>query len=164
MARILRAVISARNESGPGTPVLVKLAPDLDEAGLADAAAVALETGIDGIIMGNTTLARPPALQSRHRGETGGLSGQPLFALSTARLAELYRLTGGRIPLIGVGGVSSGLDAYAKIRAGASLVQLYTALVFGGPGLVPRLKADLANLLRRDGFRSIAEAVGADHR
>jgi dihydroorotate dehydrogenase len=164
MARILTAVVAARNEAGSRTPVLVKLAPDLDEVGLADAAAVALEVGIDGIIMGNTTLARPPDLRDRHRVETGGLSGRPLFALSTARLSELYRLVGGRMPLIGVGGVASGADAYAKIRAGASLVQLYTALVFGGPGLVGAIKRDLAALLRRDGFRSVADAVGADHR
>jgi dihydroorotate dehydrogenase len=114
--------------------------------------------------MGNTTLARPATLKSRFKGETGGLSGKPLFALSTERLAALYRLTRGRIPLVGVGGIASGADAYAKIRAGASLVQIYSAMVFGGPCLVARVKADLARRLKADGFTSVADAVGADAR
>jgi dihydroorotate dehydrogenase len=164
MERIIAQVLAARNEAaGNGTrpPLLVKLAPDLDEAGLEDIAAVALASGLDGLVMGNTTIARPPGLRSPHRGETGGLSGRPLLALSTRRLAELFRLTGGRVPLIGCGGVASGADAYAKIGAGASLVQLYSALVFEGPGLVGRIKRDLATLLRRDGFASVGEAVGS---
>jgi dihydroorotate dehydrogenase len=163
MERLIRAALAARAEtlSSRTPPLLVKLAPDLDEAGLADVAEVALGTGIDGLIMGNTTISRPSSLKSAERGETGGLSGKPLFELSTRRLAELYRLTGGRIPLIGAGGVRSGADAYAKIRAGASLVQLYTALVFEGPGLASRINRELASFLRRDGFGSVAEAVGA---
>ena len=167
MERLVRAALEARAAAaaaGSPPPLLVKLAPDLDEAGLADAAEVALSTGIDGLIMGNTTISRPASLRSSHREEAGGLSGKPLFELATRRLGELHRLTGGRIPLIGVGGVGSGADAYAKIRAGASLVQLYSALVFEGPGLVTRIKQDLSSLLRRDGFSSVAEAVGADHR
>ena len=120
--------------------------------------------GLGGLIVGNTTIARPPGLTGRHRAETGGLSGRPLFAPSTALLADMYRLTGGAVPLIGVGGVASAADAYAKIRAGAALVQLYTALIYQGPGLIGRIKAGLAALLRRDGFASVAEAVGADHR
>jgi dihydroorotate dehydrogenase len=166
MERLIRAAFDARAAAAGGAlpPLLVKLAPDLDEGGLADAAEVALATGIDGLIMGNTTISRPPSLKSPHRDETGGLSGKPLFELSTRRLAELYRLTGGRIPLVGVGGVSSGADAYAKIRAGASLVQLYSALVYEGPGLPRRINRELATLLRRDGFGSVGEAVGADHR
>jgi dihydroorotate dehydrogenase len=163
MERLIQAALAARAESvsGRAPPLLVKLAPDLDEAGLADVAEVALGTGIDGLIMGNTTISRPSSLKSAERGETGGLSGKPLFELSTRRLAELYRLTGGRVPLIGAGGVRSGADAYAKIRAGASLVQLYTALVFEGPGLASRINRELASFLRRDGFGSVAEAVGA---
>jgi dihydroorotate dehydrogenase len=163
MERLIRAALAARAESGAerSPPLLVKLAPDLDEAGLADAAEVALATGIDGLIMGNTTISRPPSLKSGERSETGGLSGKPVFELSTRRLAELYQLTGGRIPLIGAGGVASGADAYTKIRAGASLVQFYTALVFEGPGLPAQIKRELASLLRRDGFSSVAEAVGA---
>ena len=166
MERLIQAALEAREAAATQRlpPLLIKLAPDLDEAGLADVAEVALEAGIDGLIMGNTTISRPPSLRSPHRGETGGLSGKPLLELSTRRLADLYRLTGGRVPLVGVGGVSSGLDAYAKIRAGASLVQLYSALVYEGPGQVGRIKRDLASLLRRDGFGSVAEAVGADYR
>ena len=125
-------------------------------------AALALAFPLDGLIVGNTTLARPAGLVSRHRGEAGGLSGRPLFAPSTALLADFHRLTRGRIPLVGVGGISSGAEAYAKIRAGASLLQLYSALVYQGPGLVPRIKAELAALLRRDGYAQVREAVGAD--
>lgn len=168
MERLVQVCQEARAravpEGRPMPPLLVKLAPDLDEAGLADAAEVALATGLDGLIMGNTTLSRPADLKSSHRGEAGGLSGRPLRVLATRKLADLYRLTDGRIPLIGAGGVASGAHAYAKIRAGASLVQLYSALVYEGPGLVRRIKHDLAGLLRRDGYASVADAVGADHR
>jgi dihydroorotate dehydrogenase len=143
-------------------PLLLKIAPDLSGAERAEIAEAALETGLDGMIVSNTTVARPAELRSSHARETGGLSGTPLFAPSTALLAEMWRLTRGQIPLIGVGGVASGADAYAKIRAGASLVQLYTALVYEGPGLVLRIKHDLAGFLARDGFASIADAVGAD--
>jgi dihydroorotate dehydrogenase len=147
----------------PAPPLLVKIAPDMTQEDLADVAAVATGRGLAGIIVSNTTVARPATLRGAARGETGGLSGRPLFESSTAVLSSMWRSTGGRIPLIGVGGVSSGADAYAKIRAGASLVQLYTALVFHGPGLVGRIKRELADLLRRDGFASVARAVGADH-
>ena len=166
MERLIRAAFEARAAaaSGPLPPLLVKLAPDLDQDGLADAAEVALATGIDGLIMGNTTISRPSALRSSHRGEAGGLSGKPLFELSTQRLRELHRLTKGRVPVVGAGGVSSGAGAYAKIRAGASLVQLYSALVYEGPGLATRIKRELAMLLKRDGFGSVGEAVGADNR
>jgi dihydroorotate dehydrogenase len=166
MERLVQAALAARTEAATGRipPLLIKLAPDLDDAGLSDVAEVALATEIDGLIMGNTTISRPAALRSAHRGETGGLSGKPLFDLSTRRLSDLYRLTGGHVPLVGAGGVSSGADAYAKIRAGASLVQLYSALVFEGPALVGRIKRDLAALLRRDGFGSVSAAIGADHR
>ncbi|MGB8275110.1 MAG: quinone-dependent dihydroorotate dehydrogenase [Alphaproteobacteria bacterium] len=145
-------------------PLLLKIAPDLSQDELGEIAAVALATGIDGMIATNTTIERPPGLKSRHRHETGGLSGAPLFQRSTDVLATVYRLTKGRLPLIGVGGISSGRDAYAKIRSGATLVQLYTALVYQGPGLVARIKRELAACLRADGFASVAEAVGADWR
>jgi dihydroorotate dehydrogenase len=167
MERVITAVLEARGGAAPSgklPPLLVKLAPDLDDSGLADAAAVALATGIDGLIMGNTTLSRPPDLRDPQRSEAGGLSGRPLMTLSTARLRTLFRLTEGRLPLIGAGGVASGVEAYAKIRAGASLVQLYSALVFEGPGLALRIKRDLVELLRRDGYASVGDAVGADHR
>lgn len=150
----------AREEGALRVPLLVKIAPDLAADERRDIAAVALAAGIDGLIVANTTLTRPPDLGSGHAQEAGGLSGRPLFAPSTALLAEMYRLTEGRLPLIGTGGIASAADAYAKIRAGASLVQLYTALVFAGPALLGRIKRGLADLLREDGYASIAEAVG----
>ena len=148
----------------PAPPLLVKIAPDLTEEDKADIAAVALSLKISGLIATNTTIARPEGLKGAARDEAGGLSGRPLFAPATAVLRDLYRLTEGGIPLIGVGGIASGADAYSKIRAGASLVQLYTGLVYGGPALVPRIKSELARLLREDGFDSVTAAVGADHR
>jgi len=144
------------------TPLLVKIAPDLAEEDIRDVAELALQFKLDGIVATNTTISRPASLRSAYRGETGGLSGAPVFETSTAVLKQLYGHVGGRIPLIGVGGISSGAQAYAKIRAGASAVQLYSALVYEGPGLVSRIKRELAALLKRDGFRSVAEAVGKD--
>ena len=163
---LLARVQEARRAAVPNRPppLLLKIAPDLAPADARDVAEVALAGGIDGLIVGNTTIARPPDLRSRHAEESGGLSGRPLFALSTESLRQFYRLTEGRLPLIGVGGIASGADAYAKIRAGASLVQLYTALIYHGPGLVGRIKRDLAACLRADGFATVAAAVGADHR
>jgi dihydroorotate dehydrogenase len=160
---LLHRLVAARDEAAPGTPLLVKIAPDLSPDERADVAAVAAPSGIDGIVVSNTTIARPRGLKSREANEPGGLSGKPLFAPSTAVLADIYRLTGGKIPLIGIGGIASAEDAYAKIRAGASLVQLYTALVFQGPALLGKIKRGLAELLRRDGFALISQAVGADH-
>ncbi len=153
-----------RRTAGLRPPLLAKVGPDLDETELRDIAQVALATGIDGLVVGNTTTARPATLKSPDRNAPGGLSGKPLFAPSTACLAAMYRFTEGRIPIVGCGGVGSGADAYAKIRAGACLVQLYSALVFHGPGLVRRIKNELAALLHRDGFSSVADAVGADRR
>jgi dihydroorotate dehydrogenase len=145
-------------------PLLVKIAPDLAEADLADIAAVALAGHCDGLIVSNTTIRRPEALTSRHKAEAGGLSGAPLAPFALAALRAMYRLTEGRVPLVGVGGIASGADAYERIRAGAALVQIYTALVYEGPALVTRIKRELAALLRRDGFAAVAEAVGADYR
>lgn len=161
---LIAALKSARAAAVPSDPppLLLKIAPDLSEGERAEVAEAALETGIDGLIISNTTVARPAELRSPHAREVGGLSGKPLFAASTALVAEIRRLTHGRVPLVGVGGIASGADAYAKIRAGASLVQLYTALVYEGPGLVLRIKRDLAGFLARDRFASIADAVGVD--
>jgi dihydroorotate dehydrogenase len=159
---LLRALLAARAATGTAPPLLLKIAPDLTPEARADIAAVALATGIDGMIVSNTTIARPRGLKSPRADEAGGLSGRPLFAQSTAVLADMYRLTQGKLPLIGVGGVASAADAYAKLRAGASLVQLYTALVFAGPALLHSIKTGLTELLRRDGFASVADAVGAD--
>jgi dihydroorotate dehydrogenase len=162
---LIRTVLAARAEaSGAGPPVLLKIAPDLTAEDCRDIAEIALARGLDGLIVGNSTITRPASLRSRFKGEAGGLSGPPLMALSTRTLAEIYRLCGARVPIVGVGGVASGADAYAKIRAGASLVALYTALVYEGPGLIGRIKSELAGLLHRDGFRSVADAVGADQR
>jgi dihydroorotate dehydrogenase len=160
---LLGRLVAARAAmAGPGRkPLLLKVAPDLDTEQRAAVAETALRHGIDGLVVGNTTIARD-GVAERWAGEAGGLSGAPLFARSTAVLADFCRLTAGRLPLIGVGGIASGADAYAKIRAGASLVQLYTGLVYGGPGLPRRIVRELADCLARDGFATVAEAVGAD--
>ena len=163
---IVRATRAARDKamSERPPPLLLKVAPDLAAADLKDIVALALGEGLDGLVISNTTVSRPASLTSEHRAEAGGLSGAPLFALSTAMLREAYALAEGKLILVGVGGIATGADAYAKIRAGASLVQLYSALVFEGPGLFGRIKRDLAQLLKRDGFASVLDAVGADHR
>ncbi|XP_057609706.1 dihydroorotate dehydrogenase (quinone), mitochondrial [Chionomys nivalis] len=144
--------------------VLVKIAPDLTAQDKEDIASVARELGIDGLIVTNTTVSRPTGLQGALRSEVGGLSGKPLRDLSTQTIREMYALTQGRIPIIGVGGVSSGQDALEKIQAGASLVQLYTALTFLGPPVVVRVKRELEALLKERGFNTVTEAIGADHR
>jgi dihydroorotate dehydrogenase len=164
---LLRRVLLARQRSAPNPkkppPLFAKVGPDLTSDQLADIAEAALATGVEGLIVGNTTIDRPETLKSRQKAEAGGLSGAPLMSSSTACLAEMYRLTKGRLPLIGCGGVQTGADAYAKIRAGASLVQVYSALVFDGPDLVRRVKYELAGLLRADGFVRVADAVGRGH-
>ncbi|ETW13608.1 dihydroorotate dehydrogenase 2 [Roseivivax marinus] len=159
LGALLDGVIAARDALERRVPVFLKIAPDLDAEGLKDVAEVALAHGADAIVATNTTLSRD-GLRSAHASETGGLSGAPLFGRSTRVLARLSQLTGGRLPLIGVGGIATGADAYAKIRAGASAVQLYTALVYEGIGLVPRIVQELDGLLARDGFGSVADAVG----
>jgi dihydroorotate dehydrogenase len=162
LQRLLDTVLAARARSGANVPVLLKLAPDLDEHAMDEIAQVVLGSKLDGLILTNTTITRPASLKSAQRAETGGLSGKPLFSPSTDILAAMYRRTKGALPLIGVGGVASGSDAYAKIRKGASLVQLYSALTFEGPGLIARIKRELAALLARDGFAKIKDAIGAD--
>ena len=168
MEALVTRVLEARSRAAPDgpllPPVLAKVGPDLTEEQLQDIAEVAKSTGIDGLIIGNTTIDRPPTLRSPERNAEGGLSGKPLMPKATACLAAMYRCCGGRIPIIGCGGVASGADAYAKIKAGASLVQLYSAMVFEGPNLVARIKRELAALLKADGFESIAEAVGSGTR
>ncbi len=166
LLEVIRAARSARDAAVAKNPppLLLKISPDLESTEVSDIAKVALDEKLDGVVVSNTTLDRPQSLEAPEKTETGGLSGAPLFEPSTRLLRRMYELTGGAVPLVGVGGVSSGADAYAKIRAGASLVQLYTALVFDGPALLSRMKRDLATLLARDGYASIADAVGADHR
>ncbi|MFD2264689.1 quinone-dependent dihydroorotate dehydrogenase [Lacibacterium aquatile] len=151
--------------SAPKRPALAaKIAPDIEEEELDKILEVLTGFGIDAMILSNTTIDRPEDVRGAQKDERGGMSGRPLFNRSTALLSKVYAKTGGKLPLVGVGGVSSAADAYLKIRAGASVVQLYTALVFQGPAMVTRLKLDLADMLRRDGFQNVAEAIGADHR
>jgi dihydroorotate dehydrogenase len=159
LARLLAALMEKRATQAKPTPLLLKIAPDLDGHALDDIAQNVTASGIEGVIVSNTTIARP-ALKSAHAGEAGGLSGKPLFAPSTERLRQMRTRLPRSILLIGVGGISSGADAYEKIRAGANLVQLYTALVYEGPGLIARIKRDLLACLTRDGFATISDAVG----
>ncbi|OIQ31959.1 MAG: dihydroorotate dehydrogenase (quinone) [Roseobacter sp. MedPE-SWchi] len=160
LSALLSGVIETRDGLAKRVPVFLKIAPDLDRAGIEDIAAVALETGIDAVIATNTTLSRD-GLKSAHRDETGGLSGAPLFDKSTRVLAQLSALLDGRVPLVGVGGISDAKQAYAKICAGATAVQLYTAMVYGGLSLGSEIAQELDGLLARDGFDTVAAAVGS---
>lgn len=162
LGALLDTAQAALAAAGSTARLLVKIAPDLDDQALAAIVETAIARGVDGLVIGNTTIARPPSLRSRHAGEAGGLSGRPLFAPSTALLAKAARLARGRLVLVGVGGIASGRDAYAKIRAGASLVQLYTAFAYRGPALIGRVLDELAAALAADGFAHVADAVGAD--
>ncbi len=163
LTELLDAVATARRAlaSRGETPVFLKVAPDLEEAEVVAIVEAAARFGLDGLIVGNTTVERPAGLRGAHRGQSGGLSGAPLMGPSTRLLRDFHEAAGGRLTLIGTGGLASGADAYAKIRAGASAVQLYTALIFAGSGLVARIGKELAARLRADGFTSVAEAVGA---
>ena len=161
LAALLAGVMQARSELTRPIPVFLKIAPDLSDDELSGIAEVALSAGLSGIIATNTTLSRD-GLKSAHAGEAGGLSGVPLFEKSTRVLARLSHLTEGRLPLIGVGGISSAEDAYAKIRAGASAVQIYTAMVYQGLSLAARVAQGLDRLLTRDGYACVAQAMGTD--
>ena len=168
LSQLIGASMEARAraipDGGKVPPLLVKVAPDLELAEMQDIADVVMASEIDGLVIGNTTVDRPTDLRSADKSQAGGLSGRPLMEKSTACLAEFYRLTDGKVPLVGCGGVASGADAYAKFRAGASLVQLYTALVFQGSALVGRIKRELAALLKQDGFANVSEAIATDHK
>jgi len=155
----LSETISDQNGGGV-PPLLLKIAPDLTDEDKADIAHVALEVGIDGLIVTNTTIARPDHLTSAHKAEGGGLSGRALFDPSTRVLGEMYRATEGKIPLIGVGGIEDGRGAYEKILAGASLVELYSAMIYQGPGIAAKVNRELAVLLKSDGFETVLDAVG----
>ncbi|HWA31759.1 MAG TPA: quinone-dependent dihydroorotate dehydrogenase [Rhizomicrobium sp.] len=161
LERLLATLTGARARANMHMPILLKIAPDVSPDVLDDIASVTLASGIEGIIATNTTIARPPWLKGQNARESGGLSGVPLFKPSTAILRALRERAGTKLTLVGVGGIASGADAYEKIRAGASLVQLYTALAYHGPGLIARIKRDLIACLERDGFSTIADAVGA---
>ncbi len=156
LAELLAACMDVRGH----TPLFLKIAPDLDAAGIDGVARAAIDQRVDALVIGNTTISRP-ALRSAHGGETGGLSGAPLRGLAARKLAEIRAATGAQVPLIAAGGIDSGAEAYARIRAGASLVQLYSALVYEGPGLPRRIVTELTTCLKRDGFANVAAAVGA---
>ena len=157
LADLIAQVVAARGSVA--VPLFIKVAPDQEKFDFTTISRAAIDGRVDGLIVANTTVSRP-SLRSRFAAETGGLSGAPLAPLALAALRQFAAATGGALPLIAAGGIASGADAYARIRAGASAVQLYSALVYAGPGLVGRIKAELAALLRRDGFASVAEAVG----
>ncbi len=157
LADLIARVVAARG--AVTVPIFVKVAPDLDDADFTTISRAAIDGGIDGLIVSNTTISRP-ALRSRFAAEAGGLSGVPLAPLALRAIRQFAAATGSALPLIAAGGIASGADAYARIRAGASAVQLYSALVYEGPGLVGRIKAELAALLRCNGFTSVQEAVG----
>ena len=156
---LLDTVLEARGEGGP--PVFLKVAPDLEPADIDAICRVALDRKLGALVVSNTTISRPP-LESRHAGEAGGLSGEPLRDLALQRLRDFRAASGGAIPLVGVGGIATAADAWARIRAGASAIQLYSAMVYAGPGLARRINRGLLRLMDRDGFSSVAEAVGSE--
>jgi len=156
------ATLKERSPNGR-PPILVKISPDLSDEELKDIVDACMQLSIDGIVISNTTVQRPPdLLEKKVAEEKGGLSGPPLNKISNALIQKVYKMTDGRLVIVGVGGVSSAEDAYDKIRAGASLIELYTALAYEGPGLVRKIKLGLSELLQRDGFQSVQEAVGKD--
>lgn len=161
LGALLDAVIEARGNHT--TPILLKVAPDLEPADIDAIARIAIDKRLGALIVGNTTVSRP-LLASAHAGEAGGLSGAPLAKLALQRLRDFYKATGGAMPLIGVGGIATPEAAWARIRAGASLVQIYSAMVYQGPFLARRIVRALPALMRRDGFATIADAVGSEKR
>lgn len=163
LSTLLKSITITRKsiDSSESIPIMLKISPDVDQQTKENIAEFALEYKIDGLTVSNTTVSRGN-LHSHHN-ESGGLSGKPLFKLSTELLGDMYKLTKGKILLIGCGGISSGADAYKKIKAGASLVQLYTALIYHGPQVVNKINLELAELIRRDGFSNISEVVGCIH-
>lgn len=144
------------------TPIFFKIAPDMDEEQIRDIALMSLANNIDGLVVSNSTVDRPNTLKSTFKNEIGGLSGKPLFLKSTLMLKKIHILTNGQIPLIGVGGVSNALECYEKIKSGASLVQIYTALIYEGPQVINKILLELLNLLKTDGYKNIKDAVGKD--
>lgn len=162
LPRLLGAVLEEREKGDFKPPILLKVAPDLDDRDVIDISKCIMEFDIDGLIATNTTLDRAQHLKSVNKTEGGGLSGHPLFEPSNKILSSFYRHTGGNVPIVGSGGVFSGKDAYMKIRAGASLVQIYTAMVYCGPNVVKDIVSQLGDLMEKDGFGNIKEVVGVD--
>lgn len=161
LVELMTRVLAARNDVADGAPVFLKIAPDITDEDKADIAETVRSLSLDGLIVSNTTIARPQSLESAYAAQAGGLSGKPLMAPSTELLREFYGRIGAHTPLIGVGGVSSPRDAYEKILAGASLVQLYTGMVYEGPGLPARIVRALPKLLEADGYSTVIDAIGA---
>ena len=159
LVALLDAVLEVRGDIGP--PVFLKVAPDLEAADIDAISRIALDKKLGALIVSNTTISRPD-LRSRHHGETGGLSGAPLRELALERVRDFSKATGGALPIVGVGGIATAEHAWERIRAGASLVQLYSAMVYGGPGLPGQITRGLERLMKRDGFSTIAEAVGTE--
>jgi dihydroorotate dehydrogenase len=168
LLELLTALLETRGalaaERHPAKPLLLKIAPDLAPEDEAEIAEVALQLSVDGLIISNTTVDRPDIVTGRYRDEAGGLSGAPLFLRATEQLRRFFTLTRGRLALIGVGGIASGADAYAKIRAGAAALQLYTALVYQGPRVIERILGELDRRLAEDGYAQLGDAIGADAR
>lgn len=160
LSEIKKKKIELQNKSQKNTPILLKVAPDLTLSEQEKIAEIVIKNAIDGMIISNTTIDRDPQLKSHYSAETGGLSGAPLFRKSNEALKNFYKFTAGKIPLIGVGGISSAADAYEKIKCGASLVQIYSAFIYQGFGLVEQIKKELSKRIAADGFKNISEVVG----
>ena len=160
--KLIKKIIDKRDEikNINTKPILIKISPDLNEDQLRDIALISLANNIDGLIITNSTIKRESNLISINKAKKGGLSGKPLYKNSNIILKKMYDLTNGQIPLIGVGGISSGRDCYEKIKSGASLVQLYTALVYSGPNLINTMKGDLIDLIKTDGYKNVSEVIG----
>ena len=160
--KLIKKIVKKREEieNINKKPILIKISPDLNEDQLRDIALISLANNIDGLIMTNTTINRPNTLLSSNKIHNGGLSGKPLFETSNKILRKMYNFTNGQILLIGVGGISSGSDCYEKIKSGASLVQLYTSLVYSGPKLISKIKVELIDLIRTDGYKNISDVIG----
>lgn len=166
LRQLLQKVVSVRNtldKNGTPPPILVKIAPDLSLEDMEDVASVIIGCGIDGILISNTTNERPDSLVSSDKNEGGGLSGAPLKQKSTECIRQMYKLTNGSIPIIGIGGVGSGQDAYDKLKAGASLVQIYSMMIYKGPGLVSQIRKELAEIMYTNGEKTLDDVVGKDH-
>lgn len=162
--RLVQVLNSKKDElpSLENTPIFYKISPDMDEEQIRDIALISLANNIDGLIISNSTIKRPNTLKSKSKIEIGGLTGKPLFLESTLMLKKMYSLTNGQIPLIGVGGVSNAFEFYEKIKSGASLVQIYTALTYQGPTIINQILSELINLLKTDGYKNIKDAIGKD--
>ena len=162
--RLVKALQNKKNDlpALENTPILFKISPDLDGEKIRDIALMSLANNIDGLIISNSTSDRPNTVKSINKNEIGGLTGKPLFLKSTLILKKMYSLTNGQIPLIGVGGISNALECYEKIKSGASLVQIYTALTFLGPDIINEILLELINILKTNGYKNIKEAIGKD--